>query len=197
MIETVIINGSYRKDGVSDQMVEMIEKTLSKNNNSYKTFNLREKDIKYCTNCRVCMQEKGQMPMNCTIDDEMKAIVSLLEEAKNYVFISPTNFGTVTSLFKCFLERLGVYGYYPWGEHAPKFRKKPTKKALCLSSCAAPSLIAWLFFDTMKPLKYAAKCVGANVVNTHYIGIAAKEKNRKLTKSEKDKLSKLANKLIK
>ena len=193
----VIINGSYREDGISEQMVYVIEAMLQEKGISFYSIKLRDKTIHFCDNCRHCMHAKGTTPGRCHHQDAMDEIIASLEEGVAYIFISPTNMGTTTALYKCFLERLSVYAYWPWGASSPKFRKSVfAKKALCLSSCAAPSLLGWLFFDTMKLLKLSAKCVGAQVIDTMYLGYAAQERAQLLKEKEKQKLRQKVLKLL-
>ena len=63
--------------------------------------------------------------------------------------------GSVTALYKNFMERLAVYGYWPWGEHAPKYRKANARKkpAVLVSSCAAPGFAGPWAYSTQAQLK--------------------------------------------
>lgn len=81
----------------------------------------------------------------------MEHIVQRIEKADAFVLASPTNLGSVTAIFKRFMERLAVYAYWPWGAPSPKHRKdsvakKDSKKALLVTSSAAPGIIADGFF---------------------------------------------------
>lgn len=191
MQKAIIINGSYRKEGVSDQISNVVFKRLLDEHIEVTIINLREKNIRFCTNCRTCTQVKSDIPARCIIDDDFNTIIQKIENASMYVFIVPTNFGSATALFKCFMERLTVYGYYPWGHAAPEYRKKNlSKKALCFSSCAAPSFLGKFFFNTAKQLKTISNLLGAKVLKTTFIGMCAKEKSYNLTKKEIDKISK-------
>jgi len=69
------------------------------------------------------MQKPGPNPEPCVQIDAMKEIVEKLERADALVLASPTNLGSVTSLFKRFMERLSVYAFWPWGAASPKYRK--------------------------------------------------------------------------
>jgi multimeric flavodoxin WrbA len=171
----LIINGSYRERGFTDQMLDLMTIQLELSGVEVEQVLLRRFPIEFCTNCRCCTQSEGDAPGHCPIDDNMKILVEKIEAADGYVFASPTNFGTVTALFKRFLERLVIYGYWPWQAPAPTYRKSPAKHALCVSSCAAPSLIAHFAFNTLTVLKHAARCVGADVVDTLLAGRVSEE----------------------
>jgi multimeric flavodoxin WrbA len=185
MAEVIIINASYRQGGVSDQITDVLKQTLIDKKANPLVIKLRDKDIRYCSNCRSCTQENTKEPGVCVIKDDMSSIIKELEKAQAYIFIVPTNMGSATALFKTFQERLIVYGYYPWGAPAPKYKKgKLTKEALCFSSCAAPSLIGKLFFYTAKQLKMSAKILGAKVLQTTFIGTSCRTKAYRLSKRE-------------
>ncbi|MDA3946920.1 MAG: NAD(P)H-dependent oxidoreductase, partial [Helicobacteraceae bacterium] len=127
-------------------------------------------------------------PGKCVIDDDMRVIIEKLEAADGYIFASPTNYGTVTALFKRFLERMVVYGYWPWNKPFPAYRKEETKSAICVSSCAAPSLMGRIDFNTLKTLKMAAKNVGAKVVDTLLIGLISSDQTLTVTARDRKRI---------
>jgi multimeric flavodoxin WrbA len=194
--QVLIINGSYREAGFTDLMVGIMKARLEEAGIATETLLLREIPIEFCRNCRNCTQGEGNAPGECVIDDGMLAVIEKLEAADGYIFASPTNYGTVTALFKRFLERMTVYGYWPWGTPAPAYRKKETKAALCVSSCAAPSLVGRIDFNTLKTLKMAARNVGAKVVDTQLIGLVSNEKEPAVSPRERRQIERSVQKLI-
>jgi hypothetical protein len=96
------------------------------------------------------------------------------------------------------MERLIVYGYWPWGMNSPKDRKAnlTKKKAVLVSSCAAPGIMGRLLFETRKLLKTTAKTIGADTVGTIFTGLISQEPHPKLSKTVQAKADKLAKKLI-
>jgi len=196
MAKIVIINGSYRKGGISAQMIHIVNETLLEYGHSVEIIDLKTYHIEYCLNCRECSQEKGEAPATCVIEDDMRSIISKIEAADGYLFISPTNFYTVTALYKKFLERLIVYGYWPWQEPAPKNRKAlKNKKAIIISSCAAPSLLGRFAFDSLKLLRATATTVGAKVVGTLMIGLISQKEGDVIEEGDKKRIIQLANRL--
>jgi len=194
--QVLIINGSYREEGFTDLMLGIMKEQLEKAGITVETILLRETPIEFCLNCRNCTQTEGNMPGECAIDDGMRAVIEKLEAADGYIFASPTNYGTVTALFKRFLERMTVYGYWPWGTPAPAYRKKESKAALCVSSCAAPSLFGRVDFNTLKVLKMAARNVGAKVVETLLIGLVSNEREPAVSPRERRRIERAVQKLI-
>lgn len=175
MKQILVINGSYRDDGVIDQLTaEMIE-VLQSQGAQCEEIRLRDYPIDFCLNCRACTQTSGVTPGHCVLKDGMAALVDKIEASEAYILASPTNFGSVTAIFKRFIERLTVYGYWPWGAPAPKMRKSQStcKPALLIVSSAAPSLMARWAFSTHKQLKQTAQIIGAKPVGQLLPGMVA------------------------
>jgi multimeric flavodoxin WrbA len=175
MIMILAINGSYRDDGVTDQTVDVLKQALEGYGEHVEVVLLREYPIEFCLNCRECTQKPGLEPGECVHHDAMQELINRIEKADAYILASPTNFGSVTAVFKRFMERLVPYAYWPWEMHAPQFRKNNVKKkkALLVSSSAAPGLLARLVFGTHGQLKMTAKVIGAKPAGTIFTGLVA------------------------
>lgn len=197
MSKILAINGSYRDDGITDQAVDALAQAVRDNGAEVEVVLLREHHIEFCLNCRECTQQPGEAPGICVQHDGMQALVDKIEQADGYIFAAPTNFGSVTALFKRFMERLVVYGYWPWGAHAPKFRKagRPKKKAILISSCAAPGFIGRWVYGTHKQLKVTAQTVGAKAVGTLFTGLISGEPHADLPVRVQAKIKRLAAKI--
>lgn len=193
----VAINGSYRDDGITDQAIEAAAQSLTASGAKVEAVLLREYPIEFCMNCRACTQEPGERPGHCVQNDGMRELVEKIERADAYILAAPTNLGSVTAVFKRFMERLIVYAYWPWGANAPIFRKakSPKKKALLISSCAAPGLLGRWFYDTQKQLKYTARIIGAKPVGTVFTGLAAGKPDTEYPERMRRRAATLAQKL--
>jgi len=198
MIRVLAINGSYRDDGINDQTVEALAQALKEAGAEVEILLLREYPIEFCLNCRVCTQQPGAAPGECVHHDAMQKLIDTIERADCYILAAPTNFGSVTALFKRFMERLVAYAYWPWDMNGPQSRKAqaPKKKAILLSSCAAPGIIGRWLFGTDKQLKMTAKTLGAEVVGSLHTGMIAKEQFPKLPESVRPKIKALAGRLM-
>lgn len=194
----VAINGSYRDDGMTDQAVEAVAAAARQRGANVEVILLRDTPIEFCLNCRECTQPPGTQPGTCVQEDAMHALVEKIEAADAVILASPTNFYGVTALFKRFMERLIVYTYWPWGQAAPKLRKKGVtkKKALLITSSAAPTLIGRLAFNTVKQLKITANTIGAKPVGTLFTGLASAEPHPALPASAQRKARKLVERLL-
>ncbi len=191
------INGSYRKGGMTDQAVDKILEHLQSVGAVTEHIKLRDHPIGFCRNCRQCMQQPGDAPGDCALNDGMAELVRKIESADAFVFAAPTNFSSATALFKRFSERLAVYGYWPWGKAAPVYRraKKPKKPVVIVSSCAAPGLLGRLTYVTNKNLRIAAKTIGGKVVGSMVTGLASKKPEQRLPRRATRRARALAPKL--
>ena len=202
-MKVLAINGSYRDDVVTDQLVEAMTQAIGANGHDVDTVLLRDYPIEFCLNCRECTQQPGTAPGKCVHDDGMQALIDKIESADAYILASPTNFGSVTALFKRFMERLVPYAYWPWGMNTPKFRKARAadklaskKKAITVSSSAAPAFFGRWLFSTRRQLKMTARVIGADTVGDLTIGLVADEPHRRLSGELKNKAEAIARKLI-
>lgn len=192
------INGAYRDDGITDRTVARLANDLRALGADVEHIRLRDYPIEFCLNCRECMQQPGAVPGKCVLNDGMAELVAKIEAADGYVLAAPTNFFSVTALFKRFLERLAVYGYWPWGEAAPVLRKakESRKPAVIVSSCAAPAIMGRISYSTNKLLKTAAETIGAKIVGSMVTGMIAMERNPELPRRARRRTSKLAPRLV-
>jgi multimeric flavodoxin WrbA len=187
MPKTIIaIVGSYRKGGVIDTAVDEILRAAQAEGVQTSKIYLIDKRIEFCTNCRACMQQPGPVRGTCQHSDDMAAILDQIDSADALVIASPINYYNVTAVTRKFMERLVVYGYWPWGGHPPKFRvKKSGKRAVLVTSSAAPALIGKLFFrPALVALKAIAQCFGAKVIARLYFGMVAQQPHSTLNKED-------------
>lgn len=172
MVRILAINGAYRDDGMTDQAVNSIVAAAMKAGAEVEVVLLRDYPIAFCKNCRQCTQEPGSAPGVCVHHDAMPDLLEKIEAADAYILASPVNFGSATALFKRFMERLVVYAYWPWGKPYPEFRKANAtrKKAVLVSSSAAPGLLGRWFFSSLKQLRMTAKTIGADSIGSLFTG---------------------------
>jgi multimeric flavodoxin WrbA len=191
------INGSYRDGGITDQTVEQILAGTREQGATVEHVRLRDYPIGFCRNCRVCMQQPGDTPGRCVLNDRMSELIRKIEEADGYVLAAPTNFSAVTALFKRFMERLSPYGYWPCGQAAPKFRKAKSrnKPTVIISSCAAPGLLGRLTYGTNQTLRVAAKTIGGRIVGSMVTGLISQERKQALPRRARRRAAVLATRL--
>lgn len=196
MTRVLAINGSYRPDGAIDQAIAVAASAAAHNGFDVDIVNLRDFPIEFCRNCRACTQAPGEAPGECARQDGMAELIRKIEAADAYVFASPTNVGSVTAIFKRFMERLTPYAYWPWGAKAPVYRKqRATKGALLIASCAAPGWVGRLFYSTLQQLSKTARTVGARPLGTAFIGLVAQQAQSPLPQRATKRIQALVAKL--
>ena len=97
--------GSPRKNGNTDLLVSSVLDGASANNHLTEKVYLYELDISPCVDCRECM--KGEL--QCTIDDDMKALYSKLESADVIIFGTPLYWYAPSGKMKLMIDRLLPY----------------------------------------------------------------------------------------
>ena len=182
----VAIVGSYRKGGVIDTVVDEILRAAQDSGVQTTKIYLIDKRIEFCTNCRACAQNPGKVRGNCRHKDDLVEILDQVDFADGLILASPINFYNVTAVTRRFMERLIVYGYWPWGSGAPKFRiAKSNKKAVLVTSSAAPAFIGRFFFrSALGALKATAQCFGAEIIAKLYFGMVAQQPDAALNQKE-------------
>jgi multimeric flavodoxin WrbA len=197
MKRLLAINGSYREHGMIDQAVGTVLRAAEEAGMQVEEVRLRDFPIEFCRNCRECTQIPGAEPGRCVQHDQMHALIERIEAADGYILASPTNFSSVTALFKRLMERLMVYAYWPWGSAAPKMRRKGgSKPAVLIASCAAPGLMGRLSYNNFKQLGMTAKTIGARTVGRRFIGFASMQQQPELKRKEVERLRVLAGRLL-
>ena len=187
MSKTIIaIVGTYRKGGVIDTAVNEVLKAAQTAGVQTSKIYLIDKRIEFCTNCRACLQQPGPARGICRHNDDMAVILDCVDSADGLVIASPVNYYNVTAITRRFLERLVVYGYWPWGQGVPKFRITDSgKKAVLVTSFAAPAFIGKIFFrPALTALKAIAQCFGAKVIARLYFGLVAQQPDSTLNKKD-------------
>jgi len=196
LVRVTAILGTYRKGGVIDAAVDDILLGAEEAGAETAKIYLLDKRIEFCTNCRACTQQEGQTPGQCTIDDDMRAILDEIERSDAIVLASPMNFWTVTALMKRFIERLVCFAFWPWGSHAPKIRSsEKTKRAVVVASSAAPAILARLMTRMVGLLKSCARLLGAKKVRVLFIGLAAGEQRADIGRRARSKARRLGKEL--
>jgi NAD(P)H-dependent FMN reductase len=195
MARVVGIVGSYRKGGVTAAAVEAVLEGARESGAETQTFFLSEKHLEFCTNCRDCTQKAGPERGTCRREDDMEQMVQAIEAADGVVLGSAVNYGSVTALFRMFMERLTVFSYWPWGQPLPKLRKHSSRKAVLVASAGMPRpLIPW-FTEVVSPLRWAAKQLGAKPVGHLWLGPHAWQPHCRLSAPDVEHARRLGRKL--
>ena len=186
----VAIVGTYRKGKVIDTLASEVLRGAADSGAETEKICLVDKHIEFCRNCRTCTQEADAGRRGtCVHDDDMAGILDKIDAADGLVLAAPTNFSNVNALTRRFMERLIVYGYWPWDAKIPKLRvKKPDKKAVTITAAGCPAFIARILMPgPPKALKIAAAMMGAKVTTSLYVGATAQAPDGTLTQKDRQK----------
>lgn len=190
--------GSYRKGGTIDQAVSTVLAAAAEGGATTEKIYLLDRHIEFCTNCRRCTQQAGPYPGQCFQEDDMPWLIEQIEGADALVLGAPVNFGNVNALTQRFLERLVGYSFWPWGQAAPRMRKKglPPKSAVLVTASAMPAIMGRLFTGSLRGLKLGTSAVGAKPIATLFFGLAAMQERKELPERLVRKARRAGNKLM-
>ncbi|MCE5200207.1 MAG: flavodoxin family protein [Armatimonadota bacterium] len=192
------IVGSYRENGVNDQLVTEILAGAAEAGATTRRVFLPDVDIEFCTNCRACMQEPGDEPGRCIHNDAMAELLDACVHADGIVLASPVNMGAVTAIMKRFMERLVALGYWPWGTPAPKMREGITPKSAVLVITSAAPTIAWRVgrFTAETTMRNVAKMLNAKRVRVLKYGLMGQQQHPTISDTQRAEARKLGHWLV-
>jgi multimeric flavodoxin WrbA len=99
-----IINGSYKKNGITSSVLKEIMKIMSDKPDVNITYiNLSEYNIAYCTGCTICYSE-GFCPLDRK--DNFNEIREIIKNSDGVILSSPNYVSSVTGIFKTFIDRM-------------------------------------------------------------------------------------------
>lgn len=191
------IVGSYRKDGVIDQIITALLEEAEKENIQTDKIYLKDMHIEFCKNCRNCTQQNGAERGKCIHHDDMEGLLKKIDSADIIAIGAPVNFFNINAMTRKFMERLLPYAYWPWGKQmGPVMRTKvKNKKAILITSSAMPGFIGMFATGAMRALKIIAKTIGAKPVGSIFLGFAASDEKANIRNRIDRKVKKIVHKL--
>ena len=121
-MKTLIFNGSARKNGETQSMIDALTAQLE---GEYKIVNAHSCNVRACVDCRYCWEHPA-----CSIQDGWQEIDSYLRECDNVVIASPVYFCEITGPVLSVLSRIQVY----WAKtfRHEKLLEKPKRGGMIL-----------------------------------------------------------------
>lgn len=103
-MKIVVLNGSPRKNGNTEIMVQTFAKAASKH--EVVIFNIASMKISGCLACKYCYSHSGE----CVQKDDMTEVLNALKDADMLVFASPIYWFDITAQLKTVIDRLYAFG---------------------------------------------------------------------------------------
>jgi multimeric flavodoxin WrbA len=181
------IVGSYRTGGINDTVVgKILEGAADRGAETERVF-LADRNIRFCHNCRQCMQSPGNEPGTCFLEDDVPELIRKCLASDILILSSPVNLGSMTAVSKAFLERLVCLAHWPWGKPSPKLRHLSGRRmAVLVTSSAAPSLLTRIgAFNSLTELGKMAELLHAEVVARLHYGLVAIHRESGLREGQK------------
>lgn len=191
MSKVVAVVGSYRKGGNTASAVEAILAGAREKGAETQTIYLTDRPIEFCTNCRKCAEQPGEVRGKCVQQDGLESLLAEIEAADAIVLGSPINYGNVTAIFRRFMERLIGSAYWPWGGMPKGRKKRMTRKAVLVATSAMPGFMIPLFTGTRYALRTTAQMLGAKPLGDLWIGLSANEPHHALTARQRERARRL------
>lgn len=125
-MNTVIINGSPRKDGNTARMCESFANGIRLRYPDVEIAMVHLYDYSFlgCRSCFACKLKGGKSYGQCCVQDELTSVLQLAAKADCLVLASPIYLMDITGVMKSFLERL----CFPFGSYEPGYRSLAPKK---------------------------------------------------------------------
>jgi len=115
-MKIIAVNGSPRKGGNTDFLLDEVLEIIEKNRIETDTVLLRNLDLKPCDACKYCREHPGK----CHIEDDFPTIFEKVLAAEGIILATPVYFGSATPPVKAFIDRVG---YVVGGMDGPLERK--------------------------------------------------------------------------
>ena len=99
-MKVILINGSYRKSGITAAALHMIEAELNEKGVETTLYNLGEISMSHCMGCCACYKTG-----RCCIKDDAERISEMIAEADGVILGTPTYASNVSGLMKDLIDR--------------------------------------------------------------------------------------------
>lgn len=107
-MKALLINGSPRRNGNTDMMLDALREHLEKGGAEVERYQLGGVAVRGCAACGLCGKRQDG---KCAIDDDIiNEVISKILESDAVIIGSPTYFGSVSAEVKALIDRAGLVG---------------------------------------------------------------------------------------
>ena len=157
-MKVLSINGSRRKTGNTEHLIESILTPVVKGGIQVETLFLGDYNIGACTGCEGCSSS-----WDCVIKDDFAQIVKKIDEAKGIVLASPTYWYSVTSDMKRFIDRCYSLIHFPVNRKEWVAKYQGSGK-VCVTAAVCEQLEESMMGNTLSLLTDFSKDIGLDVI---------------------------------
>jgi multimeric flavodoxin WrbA len=166
--KVIAINGSYRRKGTTTELTKAALEGAASVGMDTEMILLRDKDIRYCTNCLTCYKDLDSEIAPCSIDDDMEEMLHKTMDADGVILSSAVHNGFVTGLMTVFFERMAWRVCRPTGRlfvlrGLPQPRSNKTRAlATIVSAGGMPTRLGKMFCNDGTPFMRQNGCYYLN-----------------------------------
>jgi multimeric flavodoxin WrbA len=157
-LKVLSINGSRRKTGNTEHLIESILTPAVKGGIQVETLFLGDYNIGACTGCEGCSSS-----WDCVIKDDFAQIVKKIDEAKGIVLASPTYWYSVTSDMKRFIDRCYSLIQFPVNRKEWIAKYQDSEK-VCVTAAVCEQTEESMMGNTLSLLTDFSKDIGLDVI---------------------------------
>ncbi len=106
-MKVIAINGSAKKDGNTAILINQVFGELKKENLETEMIQLAGKQIRGCTACMKCYDNKDR---KCVVKDAASECIEKMIEADGIILGSPVYFANMSTELKALIDRAGMVG---------------------------------------------------------------------------------------
>ncbi|MBN1883237.1 MAG: flavodoxin family protein [Deltaproteobacteria bacterium] len=141
----LIINGSYRAQGNTRVLIDMVKRGFEENDARISEIFLAEKDIRYCRGCMSCFGQKDAPIADCVVKDDVRDIFEQMLTADALVVACPIYWGTMSAPLTVLAHRMTALTYDKALDGGfkgiPMPKHMPTKPGMYITSSIAPTFL--------------------------------------------------------
>jgi len=159
-LKVLAINGSRRKNGNTECLIQSLLAPAKKAGAQIESISLGDYDIGACTGCEGCRNS-----WECIIKDDFAQIVEKIDEADGIVLASPTYWYSVTSDMKRFIDRCYSLIQFPVNRKEWIGKYQSTGKA-CVTAAICEQSEESAMGNTLSLLTDFSKDIGMDVTDS-------------------------------
>jgi putative NADPH-quinone reductase len=187
----LILNGSPRKQGITSQMLAIMQTEAEKRGDKVETVTTNTLNIKPCIGCKVC-RTKGKCVLG---EDDSQRVLQMMQNADAIIIGAPCYWGNIPGQMKVLFDRI-VYGLM---RDTPRFPEPlmKGKKCILVSASTTPWPFNILFNQShgaIRALREICHYSGFKIIKTLERGYTANI--TELTEKDKQKCKKAIAKLV-